>query len=401
MAIGEHLRKNLKKNVSKTFKCWELQCPKAAKKPCWARHQKAFETGLNIHGYFLSEIGLGESARLLAKAADTQTFKSTFIHRKIAGRENNDAFEQRLSSPSALNTSLSIIGLPEIAQLKKQLCRSQHNIVYPFWELEKLPLGSQGSYSAFDSFWAPSQFIFDCLASQQERPVHLVKQPVDVPDIEPELGLGGGKLKILTYFDYDSFAARKNPEGAVKAFRCAFPAHQTDVELTVKSRGQLDAGRRAWLTDQAAQDPRIMVIDATLTNDQMKDLMLDNDVFLSLHRSEGFGLGCAEALISGRAVVSTDYGGTRDFINNETGYPVEWEWLDLHDGDYIGWEGARWADPSIEHASEILRQIYNDPESAQRRTRQGFQLLRDQHSFEVIGKRISEVLKSEGVSVQL
>ena len=99
---------------------------------------------------------------MLAKAADRQTFKSTFIHRKIAGRENNDALEQRLASPSALNTSLSIIGLPEIAQLKKQLCRSQHNIVYPFWELEKLGIKLLVATGVYDVATGPLSSSVEC-----------------------------------------------------------------------------------------------------------------------------------------------------------------------------------------------------------------------------------------------
>lgn len=345
-----------------------------------------------MHGYFLSEIGLGESARLLANAAESQSFPASFIHRTIPGRENNEAFKSKLSHPQAFNTSLSIVGLPEIAKMKKQVCRDQKNIIYAFWELETLTPQMKKNCDSFDGFWAPSEFIFDCLRSHQERPVYLVKQPVNVPEVDPEARLSDGSLKILTYFDFDSFASRKNPEGAVKAFRSAFPAHQSDVILTVKSRGHRDNGRRSWLAEQARQDPRIKVIDTNLTHDQMKDLMFDNDVFLSLHRSEGFGLGCAEALIAGRAVVSTDYGGTRDFINNETGYPVEWDWLELRDGDYIGWEGARWAEPSIDDAAHILRRIYDDPEAARQRTEQGLQLLRIEHSFEAIGKRICHVL---------
>lgn len=383
--------------IPRLLNCWKQQCPSAVKKPCWARQDAGLAPGLNLHGYVLSELGLGEAARRLADAFDTQSIPLNIVRRKLPGRESVNTFSSRIAPPAPFSASLSVVGLPETKRLRRQICNQTFNIIYPFWELELLPERFKAYCNDFDSFWAPSTFIFDCLQSGQNKPVHLVKQPVYLPHVDPSFGLQGNRLRFLTFFDFDSFVMRKNPEAAVNAFRAAFPLTQTDVALTVKTRGKADNGRRAWLAEQALQDPRIRIIDTTLSGAEMRDLMLEHDVFLSLHRSEGFGLGCAEALIAGRAVVATDYGGTTDFINAETGYPVAWDSIELREGDYIGWEGARWADPSIDHAADILLRIYDDPEAARLKTKQGLDLLRREHSFEVIGRRIVAALKKDGV----
>ena len=385
------------KLVARVARCWKRQCPAEFKKPCWARRKMLSAPGVNLYGYVFSEIGLGQAARLVADAIATQPLPLNIVRRELPGRESIDAFHDRVFPPAPFSTNVTVVGAPELAQLRGEICRQQFNIVYPFWELEKLPKKLVDYCKEFDSFWAPSQFIFDCLKAEQSQPVHLVKQPVQLPNANPTLGLNGDPLRILTYFDFDSFPARKNPEAAVNAFRAAFPTKQADVSLTVKTRGKADHGRRAWLEKQAAQDARIKIIDKTLNDFEMSALMRDHDIFLSLHRSEGFGLGCAEALIAGRAVVATDYGGTTDFINAETGYPVAWDSIELREGDYIGWEGAHWADPSIDHAAAILLRIYDDPEAARLKTKQGLDLLRREHSFEVIGRRIVEALKNDGV----
>ena len=101
--------------------------------------------------------------------------------------------------------------------------------------------------------------------------------------------------------------------------------------------------------------------------------MRDHDVFLSLHRSEGFGLGCAEALAVGNIVVSTDYGGTRDFISEETGFPVDWKRVDVGEGEYVEAEEATWAEPSIDHAAHRLREVYDAPRLARNRALVGHQ----------------------------
>jgi glycosyltransferase involved in cell wall biosynthesis len=54
----------------------------------------------------------------------------------------------------------------------------------------------------------------------------------------------------------------------------------------------------------------------------MNGLLAAADVFVSLHRSEGFGLGLAEAMLLGKPVVGTAYSGNADFLDDTTGYPV-------------------------------------------------------------------------------
>ena len=46
------------------------------------------------------------------------------------------------------------------------------------------------------------------------------------------------------------------------------------------------------------------------------------DVFLSLHRLEGFGRGMAEALQLGVDVIATAYGGNTDFCTGPLAHPL-------------------------------------------------------------------------------
>jgi glycosyltransferase involved in cell wall biosynthesis len=248
----------------------------------------------------------------------------------------------------------------------------------------------------FDALWAPSQFIKENLERATGRSVELIRHPLDIPDLEDPRGGFSGPLKILFFFDFDSFPARKNPEGAVLAFQQAFSKGE-DVVLTIKTRGVSDEGRRAWLMDQASRDRRISIIDETLPYDAIRELLRRHDVFLSLHRSEGFGLGCAEALALGNIVVATDYGGTRDFISEATGFPVAWRMVPVREGEYTESEGASWADPVIEHAAQRLREIYAAPELARERALLGRRQLRRHHAIKVVGRKIRDILGTEGI----
>ena len=383
--------------IQRTTRCWRTQCAGEFAKPCWATRGATPAPGLNLHGFLLSEVGLGQAARLLAAAADTQSFPLALVHRALPGREHVRDLEERIGAPRPYRASLTVSGLPDLRGLRHEVCRHQHRIVYLYWELSTLPPDRRSHFDHHDTFWAPSRFILECLSEHQDRPVHLVPQPVITPSLPPEPAFAGDKMRVFTFFDYDSFVTRKNPEAVVAAFQTAFPPARRDVELIVKTRGAVDHGRRDWLASRAADDPRLRIVDRTLTRAEMEALLRSSDVFLSLHRSEGFGFGCAEALAHGRAVVATDYGGTTDFVREDTGYPVAWTRVALGKGDYVGWQGATWADPDIDDAAARLRAIYDDTAEARRRAAAGLDHLREHHSPATVGARMTSLLEAEGL----
>lgn len=380
------------KNIPKIVKCLRLQCAKTTPKPCWIRSTPPLLKGVNLHGFLLSEIGLGESARLLHAALTSQGVAVAACNRVLAGRQNDDRFLALLSSDAPYSVSLCVDGLLGFRGLRHEICRQKVNVAYPFWELETIPQKYVTYLSHFDRIWAPSTFIYQTLVAHGVERVDLIKHPLLMPEALPAPRASGGPLKFLVFFDFDSFPARKNPEAAVTAFRAAFPT-QTDVTLTVKVRGQRDVGRRDWLAAQAAADPRIAIRDQTYSRAQMETLMADHDVFLSLHRSEGLGLGCAEAIAAGKIVVATDYGGSTDFVTEQTGFPVAWTALAVEKDDYILVEDTKWADPAVDDAANKLRQIYDDLDAAHAKAVTAFTHLAQNHAIHHIGALMKGKLK--------
>ena len=64
--------------------------------------------------------------------------------------------------------------------------------------------------------------------------------------------------------------------------------------------------------------PDIHVIDRSLSGDELNGLMAGCDCYVSLHRSEGFGLTMAEAMAIGKPMIGTGYSGNLDFMNERT-----------------------------------------------------------------------------------
>ena len=229
------------------------------------------------------------------------------------------------------------------------------------------------------------------------KPVQLVPQPVRLPRTMPPPRGDRRQLRFLTYLDFDSFVRRKNPQAVVKAFTSAFPPSNRDVELVVKTRGSRDDGLRRWLGEAAAQDARIRVVDRTIGRAEMDSLMSECDAFVSLHRSEGFGFGVAEALAAGKAVVATDFSGTTDLLTDQTGYPVAYDLEPVRDGEYLAAEGQSWASARHEAAVAALRQVAADLHEAENRTRRGFALLQQRHAPEAVGRLVAGLLRQRGM----
>jgi glycosyltransferase involved in cell wall biosynthesis len=179
-------------------------------------------------------------------------------------------------------------------------------------------------------------------------------------------GLAGDSFVFLGMFDGLSYLARKNPLAAVEAFQRAFPERR-DVALVLKGHhrppGAEGGEAHIWRgIDQAARrDSRIRLIEATLPYGDVMRLIGGADAFVSLHRSEGFGLGPAEAMMRGVPAIVTAYGGTEDFCDDTTALRVPFSLVPVLPGGYLhAEEGHLWADPDIAVAAAHMRLLAED-----------------------------------------
>jgi hypothetical protein len=353
--------------------------------------------GLCIVGYLNSEVGLGQAARCLAYAADAARIPSSFHHLPLPGRENEPEFVTKCVPIPDRKASLLVFGLPSITALAAEIRGGRHNILYPFWELSGLKEEWLKVANDCSEVWAPSTFVADAFREQSKLAVTLVRQPVRFSAIGPFPAQSVGPLTFLSYFDYDSFGARKNPKATVQAFQIAFPGQSEDVRLIVKTRGTHDDGLRDWLSEARRKDARIEIIDKTVDRNFMERLLANCGAFVSLHRSEGFGFGAAEALSAGKPVIATDYSGTTDFIDQTTGFPVEFDLVPVGQDQYLHSEGQVWANPRIDHAAHCMRTIHDHPADARARGVAGQKRLEDLFSPAVIGNQLRILLDERGM----
>jgi glycosyltransferase involved in cell wall biosynthesis len=268
-----------------------------------------------------------------------------------------------------------------------------YTIGYWAWELAKFPEEWRSSFAFVQEVWAASRFAYEAIAPATTKPVFLMPPAVAIPTPEPGLkradfGLPDDKFIFYFSFDFRSYISRKNPLATIAAFRRAFAHSDAAVCLVLKTIGSSwKPEDRDALTETVRSDPRILVIDQELARPRAIALVGLADCFVSLHRSEGFGRGPAEAMLLGKPVITTDYSGTRDFATAETALLVGGELVPVGKDEYPGAEGQVWAEPDIREAAAAMRRIAGDRPLAERLGRAGQARIRKLYDPHVIGAR--------------
>lgn len=233
------------------------------------------------------------------------------------------------------------------------------------WELEVFPPGWEKAFPLLSEVWALSDFAAAAIRRHPDAPpVRVVPIAVAPPDnatvrpADPD-----SPYTILAMADALSMFERKNPLGAVKAFRLAF-GDRSDCRLILKLRNlESLPDRGAALTSEIAGAPNIELLESSLSEDEQYAMVRSADVFLSLHRAEGFGLGPAEAMALGVPVIATNWSGNLQFMTSDTSALIPYKLVPVpEDCLHYGIEGAEWADPDIDAAAEWMRRLESDRE---------------------------------------
>ena len=364
--------------------------------------------GLAIYGFFNTESGVGQSARNLAAAIRT-TGLPVSLNTFLPDHARNDVpFSTEGSSEAELDHALIILNADLACALDhwispESICRCCR-IGFFTWELPVFPaLWSEG-LARMDEIWVPSRFVAEGLMSATGKPVHVIPYPV--PTVAPidqlearrRLRLPTDQLLFLVTFDFNSFPERKNAIGAIAAFLEAFPSEgPASPRLIVKCHG---TGNRSGYVErmEALIGGRgdIQVIDAVYAPADIHALQSAVDVFVSLHRSEGFGLNMAECMGKGKAVIATAFSGNMDFMDEGNSLLVSYGMRAVGAGEYVAHHGQWWAEPDHDQAVEAMRRAAADADLRMALGRAATAVIRARLSPEAIGERVRSLISREG-----
>lgn len=266
------------------------------------------------------------------------------------------------------------------------------SVVTPAWELEKYPDVWVEGLAIFDEIWAPSHFVLNSLKGACLSPLRLLPLAAEVV-VEKQFSRAYFNIPAQAYaflfsFDYRSYVSRKNPEAVLIAFSELLKSKPNrNCILVLKVHGDASSASSDLLEMIDALGDRVVVINKTMTDDEVRSLIRVCDCYVSLHRSEGFGRGMAEAMFHGKPVIATAYSGNLDFMNNDNGFLVPYSKVSLKDGDYPYGKGQVWADPDVSVAASYMKLLANDPLVGYARGRRASIDIRTTVGFRSVGVR--------------
>ncbi|HVO11059.1 MAG TPA: glycosyltransferase [Vicinamibacteria bacterium] len=322
------------------------------------------EGGLNVLGYLRAESGTGEAARLLASAAQgggVPCLPLLNVHSRSRQQHRfslapGRPFDVTVVCANADETARALDSLPEEA-------RGGYRIGFWFWETEELPACYRPAGALVDEIWTASEYVADAVRSAVATPVHVC--PLGLSEAAPlaasreDVGLPPG-FTFLFAFDFLSLAERKNPAGLVRAFRRAFREGEGPTLVLKSVNGHLRRAALELVREAARGRSDVVVRDGYVSAAECSALIGHCDCYVSLHRSEGFGLTLAEAMARRRPVIATGYSGNLAFMTPENSFLVPWRPALVPAGCEPYPEGHRWAEPDEDAAAAVLRTVYEN-----------------------------------------
>lgn len=362
--------------------------------------------GTNLIGYAHAELGLGEHVRQTAAAFTTaqSPFGIINFNKGLKHRQNDVSVNDNVINSSEYPVNLLHINPDKLLQLYFDLGEDfftgKYNIGYWVWELAICPEPWIKLSELVDEIWASTRFVQEIFESVTSKPVIYMPQCVTLPTIpaytKANFGIPSESFAFLYTFDFYSFIDRKNPFAAIIAFKEAFNQSKSDVCLVIKAMNA-DKENQHWLKMQEliADDKRIIVINETMNREEILGLFSVCDSFVSLHRSEGFGRGIAEAMYLGKPVIVTNYSGNVDFTNHNNACPVDYQLIPVEKGQYFFAENQVWAEPDTNHAAWYMSKLVNDQAYRTTIAQEGQKFILENYNPMITGKlyhnRIKEI----------
>jgi GT2 family glycosyltransferase len=360
------------------------------------------QDGINLIGYIRAEMGLGEAARSDARALTAASIDFGIINFEAGNPASMTdlSWQHKEFFNPIFKTNLIHINGDHMTFVLKELPRyffeNRYNIGYWAWELAEIPDEWMSAFDHLDEIWAPSEFVRNAVAARSPVPVvripHCVAPKVEGNPTRDQFDLPDKPFLFLSMFDTRSMAQRKNPFGAIEAFCQAFDSDDESVCLVLKVNNADDPSLEE-ISGLIGERKNIVVFDKTLKKPEIDALLSVIDCYVSLHRSEGFGLPPAEAMSLGKAVILTNWSGSTDYMTQDNCMPIDYSLVELNQdiGPYKA--GQVWAEPDLDQAATAMRRLASEPDLVKTIGDNARQTILSQFSPAVVGKLMLDRLE--------
>ncbi|GAB4282493.1 MAG: hypothetical protein Fur0025_11730 [Oscillatoriaceae cyanobacterium] len=361
--------------------------------------------GINIAGHVSGEFGLGEAVRANIRSLEAAGIPFVINNFNRSPHRKQDKTYDNFSDDNPYPINLIQVNADQIQAFARDVGKSyfegKYNIGFWAWELPEFPNEWMAAFNWFDEIWTYSGYCQDAISRVSPIPVIKVMPSVWLPTPsigKSELGLPTDKFIFLFSFDFFSIFERKNPLAVIEAFKQAFGQDDRVLLVLKCSNSQRFPAQTQAMQAAVTGRENILIIDKVLARAEVNALLYNCDAYVSLHRSEGFGLGMAEAMFYGKPVIATGYSANLEFMNVANSFLVKYDLVALEQDIRPYKKGNLWAQPDINHAAELMAWVFQNQAAAAQVGARGQRDINLLLSPEARGKHIATRLSRNPVS---
>ena len=151
--------------------------------------------------------------------------------------------------------------------------------------------------------------------------------------------------------------------------------------------------------------PNIYLIHGEMTDDEMNQLNNDNKVkaFVSFTKGEGYGRPLAEAAITGKPVIVSNWSGHVDFIHPDYNILIGGELKPVHPSAANQWllKESQWFNINTDIASRAMKDVVKNYKNYFVKSRKQTQYLKDNWSFNKMVEKLTSLLPKVEAAPQI
>lgn len=347
------------------------------------------ELSLVYYGYVFDASGYGQAARAYIHALHEAGVGLSVVNLSGNGRQVQDPLiESLLGRPVDPDFHLFHGIPPHWARLAFRLPNA---IGMTVWETDTMPSQWRNVLNHTLEVWLPCEFNVSVFSRALETPAFKLPHPVF-----PCRGIGKGDDRRRKFQAGDSdfvfysifeWQDRKCPGGTIESFLRAFP-REVEPLLIIKTNPGAAAVARQTLEDlrRTNSGARVQIHAEGWDESQIDALHERGNCYVSLHRGEGWGYPLFEAAGRGTPVIATEYSGPTEYLSpgahklvRFTLGPVSQRYAYYH-------PNMRWAEPDLEHASQLMREVFEQPDRARQQAAAAGAAIKAAFSLESVGR---------------
>lgn len=200
--------------------------------------------------------------------------------------------------------------------------------------------------------------------------VEIVPHTFDISKYDslyPEFDLGEEVSRTTKFYSIFWNSYKKGLHTLLKAFYLTFQDRPEKVSLTLRiytdplhrdngsevKKVILEVKKLLRLNDY----PKVVLLCDRLTDEEICSLHKACDIFVTATRGEGWCIPCFDAMAFGNTPVAANWGGIREYLSTQTGYPIEYQMVPCMGMANTSIYSTRnkWAEPLL---SDMMRQMF-------------------------------------------